>query len=153
MVIGIDYDEEIESIKRIVMMAGGDRKIERVMIIEHLLNKELCSRGVKDRKFYFFQNQRKRENFWIFVFQRSQLRWYEKMERKLSGSPKSVESIEMERIQSDKSIGTFGFIESWHHIEIGDWHDIKKDMEGTTFWIKKNKLFYPLFIQFPKSTN
>jgi len=102
-----------------------DECIARAMIIELRSNEALVKAGVKDRKFYLVRNLKIRENFWIFVFQRSQIRWYRDMEIKLSSS-------EIEKIQSVKSVGTLGFLGgNWRHFRVKSWLYVKKDVEGT----------------------
>ena len=115
---GSSDDPEIRSIRAAVIMAGGDKNTERSMIVEHLLNKELLSKGIEDRKFYLFRNQRRKEIFWIFLFQRSQIRWYRSMEIELSSkSEESEKAIKMEKLQSEKSIGFFNFLKNERRIK------------------------------------
>ncbi len=102
-----------------------DEYIARAMIIELRSNEALVKAGVKDRKFYLVRDLKKKERFWIFVFQRSQIRWYRDMEIKLSSS-------EIEEIQWVKSVGTLGFLGGdWRHARVENWLYVKEDVEGT----------------------
>ena len=104
----------------ICFMAGGDSELLRSMRIEGWLNEELIAQGIDDRKLYVFRNQRRKEIFWVFVFQPSQISWYRSMEMKLSSdSVESAKSIRMEKLQMEKSIGFFNFLKNERRIKKG----------------------------------
>ena len=79
-----------DSLANTCLMIDGGASLLRAMRIEGWLNEELDHLGIKDKKFYLFRNRRRPEIFWIFFFQRSQIRWYRDMQIKLdSDSPEA----------------------------------------------------------------